>query len=290
MDRNKDKKGRMGKPGKKGLRRGEVEETGYSDDLDENYLEGQPVYGEADETTWEFRRNAASMTERNFSFSRRQNQVSSSYRVLGQASTASSRAVASASRNARYTTNPVARPNRYNASVTMVAGDTGPAPWDEIENISYLKLPVVGEVAAGQYDVTVAYHEPGYGPDADFVLVNAGQIKVSRNTFALRVRGQSMIDNEIDDGDIIIVQAQDWADDGDFVIACLTDSSDPLGFVTLKRFYAHRHADRVLLQPANQQLGPIHILPRRGDASSEDLDGVKIQGRVTAIIKTGWIS
>jgi SOS-response transcriptional repressor LexA len=144
-------------------------------------------------------------------------------------------------------------------------------------------------VAAGQYDVTVAYHEPGYGVDADFVLVNPDDVKVSRNTYALRVRGQSMIENEIDDGDIIIVQAQNWADDGDFVVACLTDSSDPSGFVTLKRYYGKRYSDRVLLQPANYQLGPIHVLPRRGDAQHEDLDGMKIQGRVTAIIKTGWV-
>ena len=89
----------------------------------------------------------------------------------------------------------------------------------------------MGEVAAGRYDVTVAYHEPGSDADADFVLVNSEEIKVGRDTFALRVRGQSMIDNEIDNGDIIIVQSQDWADDGDFVIACLTDSTDTAGFV-----------------------------------------------------------
>lgn len=183
----------------------------------------------------------------------------------------------------------VSRPNRYNSGVKMVAGDSGPAPWDNWNDVSYLKMPIMGEVAAGRYDVTVAYHEPGSEADADFVLVNGAEVKVSRTTFALRVRGQSMIENEIDDGDVIIVQAQDWADDGDFVIACLADSSDAAGFVTLKRFYRHRQADRVVLQPANQSLNPIHILPHKGDAACEDLDAVKIQGRVTTIIKTNGL-
>jgi repressor LexA len=168
----------------------------------------------------------------------------------------------------------------------MISGDAGPAPWD-LENISYKRLSVVGEVAAGRYDVTVAYHEPGVGSDADFVMVNPQEVKIGSDTFALRVRGHSMIDNEIENGDIIIVQTQDWADDGDYVIACLTDSTDPYGFVTLKRFYRHRQSDRVVLQPANPNLSPIHILPHKGDHQHDDLDGVKIQGRVTAIIKAG---
>lgn len=180
------------------------------------------------------------------------------------------------------------RPNRHNSTVRMVTGDSGPAPWDW-EDVRYSKMPVVGEVAAGRYDVTVAYHEPGFGPDADYVMVNAGEVKLNQDSFALRVRGQSMIDNEIDDGDVIIVQAQNWAEDGDFVIACLTDSTDPNGFVTLKRFYRHRQADRVVLQPANPNLSPIHILPRKGNKKQDDLDSVKIQGRVTAIIKMGGV-
>lgn len=247
-------------------------------------------------STWDFRRDPAG--KQRFAFSKRQTtpQSKDKYRVLGDKKTA--RAITPATslpayegRTATYaTTTPVSRPsvrpNRYNSSVQMVAGD-GPAPWDW-NTISYLRLPVVGEVAAGQYDVTVAYHEPGYGVDADFVMVNPDNVRINQQTFALRVRGQSMIDNEIDNGDIIIVQAQNWADDGDFVIACLTDSDDSAGFVTLKRFYRHRHADRVVLQPANQSLSPIHILPRKGD-SSEDLDGVKIQGRVVAIIKTAGL-
>lgn len=249
----------------------------------------QPDLDEAIEV-WDFERAGAAQGNAAFNYTRRA-VTEPGYRLIGAeagetAATGGQQRPATLPR--KSTPEPVSRPNRYNSGVRMVSGDSGPAPWDWDE-VHYLKMPVIGEVAAGRYDVTVAYHEPGSGVDSDFVLINSGEVKVNRTTFALRVRGQSMIENEIDDGDVVIVQTQDWADDGDFVIACLADSSDAAGFVTLKRFYRHRQADRVVLQPANQSLNPIHILPHKGDAASEDLDAVKIQGRVTAIIKTNGL-
>lgn len=240
--------------------------------------EEQPFREVEGSEVWDFSRESHAQ-QAGFKFKRRAENFPA-FRVVGEASHSNTETKLLPS----GTSSAQVRPNRFNAGVKMV---TNAAPWEEKRTVNYLKLPVTGEVAAGRYDVTVAYHESGSDVDADFVMLNAGDVKVNRNTFALRVRGESMIDNEIEDGDIIIVQAQDWADDGDFVIACLTDSSDVNGFVTLKRFYRHRQADRVVLQPANKSLSPIHILPRKGDAHSEDLDGVKIQGRVTAVIKTG---
>ncbi len=178
--------------------------------------------------------------------------------------------------------------NAFNSSVKVLLAESGPAPW-EAAGPRYKKLFILGEVAAGRYDVTVAYYESGSGPDADFVLVDPSRLKLGNQTFALRVRGTSMIENGIENGDVILVQAQDWADDGDFVIACLAGSSDPLGFVTLKRFYRNRVPGRVVLQPANQSLSPIHILPLKGNPRQDDLDGVKIQGKVTAIIKNAGL-
>lgn len=233
-----------------------------------------PALQKTQDAIWDFERNE---TGRGFTFSRRD--PSQNYRIIGSAPTRPVRATAVAGR-ARAATN-----NRFNSSVKMLPGDVA-APWEESYNGQIQKMSVVGEVAAGRFDVTVAYHQPGYDAEADYVFINSDEVKTGRNVFALRVRGSSMIENDIEDGDVIIVQAQNWADDGDFVIACLADSSDAAGFVTLKRFYRHKQADRVVLQPANPGLSPIHILPRKGDASSEDLDGVKIQGRVVAIIKT----
>jgi SOS-response transcriptional repressor LexA len=254
--------------------------------------QGQNRSAALDETlaVWDFERSSGPAEEVSFHYTRRP-ALQPGYRLVGDEVSAARaggfhRSGATALAEKVVLTS---RPNRYNASVKMLAGDTGPAPWEDWDKISYLKMPIIGEVAAGRYDVTVAYHEPGSEADADFVLVNSGEVKVNRTTFALRVRGQSMIENEIDDGDIVIVQSQNWADDGDFVIACLADSSDAAGFVTLKRFYRHRQADRVVLQPANQSLNPIHILPNKGDASSEDLDAVKIQGKVITIIKSNGL-
>ena len=254
--------------------------------------QNQTANSDPDDTiaVWDFERPGDTSCQTAFNFTRRQGSEPG-YRLIGEnvetvaANGGHHRATTTLSKKDEI----VSRPNRYNSRVKMVAGDIGPAPWDSWDEIPYLKMPVIGEVAAGRYDVTVAYHEPGSDVDADFVLVNSTEVKVNKTTFALRVRGQSMIENEIDDGDVVIVQAQDWADDGDFVIACLADSSDSAGFVTLKRFYRHRQADRVVLQPANQSLNPIHILPHQGDATSEDLDAVKIQGRVITIIKTNGL-
>jgi len=260
LDNSNGKKSRLGRT--------------HTSEKEENH---RPNLYEAEVETWEFQRDPSGQAR--FVFSQRPPHPES-YRIIGEKNPATTRFGSNLPQAVKT------RPNRYNASVKMVSGDFGPAPWDG-ENVSYKKLPVVGEVAAGRYDVTVAYHEPGFGSDADFVLLNPQEVKIGQETFALRVRGHSMRDNEIENGDIIIVQSQDWAEDGDYVIACLTNSTDPYGFVTLKRFY--RHSDRVVLQPANPELSPIHILPCKGDHRQDDLDGVKIQGRVTAIIKTGGL-
>lgn len=233
----------------------------------------KPPVAQPQDTIWDFERDESG---HGFVFSRRD--PAQPYRVLGETP---NRPV----RRAPLVAPSRATANKFNSSVKMLPGDV-PAPWEENYNREVKKMPVVGEVAAGRFDVTVAYHQPGYEADADFVFINPTDVKLNPTTFALRVRGSSMIENDIEDGDIILVQSQNWADDGDFVIACLTDSTDAAGFVTLKRFYRHKHTDRVVLQPANQSLSPIHILPRKGDAQNEDLDGIKIQGRVTAVIKT----
>jgi len=92
-------------------------------------------------------------------------------------------------------------------------------------------------------------------------------------TYALRVKGQSMIDALIDDGDIIIVEPVQTAENGEMVVATLTDSLGAQPTATLKRFY--REKDRIRLQPANQQMQPIYVDP----------DRVHIQGRVVSVLR-----
>jgi SOS-response transcriptional repressor LexA len=232
--------------------------------------------------TWDFKLGGAfSKEEGRFELEKRSDSKMP-YRALGTVSTTQN--YNPAPKNLGKSNTAAVRRNPYNSDVTVFDRET-PAPWEVQERINYFKMPILGEIAAGRYDVTVAYYESGFGADADYVMLDTTDIKLQPNCYALRVRGTSMIENEIEHGDIIIVTAQNWANDGDFVVACLTDSTDEVGFVTLKRFYRNKYKDRVVLQPANQQLSPIHILPRKGDKARDDLDGIKIQGRVSAIIK-----
>jgi repressor LexA len=73
---------------------------------------------------------------------------------------------------------------------------------------------------------------------------------VRKNSYALRVRGHSMIDDQIQDGDIIIVEKRQTAENGETVVALIKGEQ-----VTLKRFYVE--ADGISLQPANPEMEPI---------------------------------
>ena len=96
---------------------------------------------------------------------------------------------------------------------------------------------------------------------------------VGHDAYALRVRGKSMIEDLIDDGDLVIIRPSSTANNGEVVVALLTDSGSEHGEATLKRYY--READRIRLQPANQTMKPIYVKP--GD--------VQIQGKVIALIR-----
>ena len=88
-------------------------------------------------------------------------------------------------------------------------------------------------------------------------------------TYALQVRGESMIEDHICDGDFVLVQKSAQARDGDIVVA-LVDGSE----TTLKRFYLEP-GDRVRLQPANSTMQPIYV----------PLASLAIQGKVLAVLR-----
>jgi repressor LexA len=121
-----------------------------------------------------------------------------------------------------------------------------------------LTLPVMGEIAAGQ---PIEAYE-----DAAETLAVPASMDAREDSYVLRVRGKSMIDALIDDGDFVIVQPQATARDGDIVVALLEDNG-----VTLKRFF--REKERIRLQPANAEMEPIY--------ASE----VQIQGKVVGVIR-----
>lgn len=141
------------------------------------------------------------------------------------------------------------------------------------------RLPVVGEIAAGQYDVTVAFQDYDClegGIAVDKALARGG-------AYALRVRGTSMTHVGIEPGDMVIVRPQSWADDGDFVVANYIDgeAAGAEGLATLKRFYKRK--DHIFLQSATASTDPIRLFAGRREG---DRDPVRIQGVVTMVVKS----
>ena len=119
-------------------------------------------------------------------------------------------------------------------------------------------LPILGRVAAG---VPIAAQEEREGE----FLVAADFLPKGSDAFVLRVKGDSMIDAAILDGDLVVVRPQNDARNGEIVVAMLE------GDATVQRFY--REAGRVRLQPENARMQPIYA------------DDVVIVGRVEAVIR-----
>ena len=122
-----------------------------------------------------------------------------------------------------------------------------------------VELPLLGNVAAGTPIEAILSAETVAVPE-DFVG--------KRDTYALRVRGDSMIDEQIRNGDLVIIEDRKTADNGEMVIALLQGAE-----VTLKKFY--RDNGRVKLQPANRSLQPLFV----------DADQVQIQGVVVGVMR-----
>lgn len=131
-------------------------------------------------------------------------------------------------------------------------------------------IPVKGAIAAGEpLDIF---------PDA-MDSVDIGQdIIDTENTYALVVRGRSMIEDHICDGDYVVIKQQSTCQNGDIVVAVHMQEGVN-GSATLKRFFQEKEHDRVRLQPANSELDPIFIPRSVWDREWE------IQGRVVAIFR-----
>jgi repressor LexA len=122
-----------------------------------------------------------------------------------------------------------------------------------------VELPLLGYVAAGVPIEAVAGNETIAVPE---------DLVGKRDTYVLRVKGDSMIDEQICDGDFVIVEDRRTADNGEMVIALLNGSD-----VTLKKLY--RENGRIRLQPANPAVLPIIAAP----------DQVHVQGVVVGVMR-----
>lgn len=121
------------------------------------------------------------------------------------------------------------------------------------------QVPILGFIAAG------APIEPYTDPNA-FLSIPSSFASKKKRVYVLQVRGESMIEEQIRDGDHVIVEETEQAKDGDIVVALLDN-----GMATLKRFF--KEATRIRLEPANAKMSPIFV------------KNVKIQGKVVGLIR-----
>lgn len=137
-----------------------------------------------------------------------------------------------------------------------------PRPSRQVET-RLVRIPVIGRIAAG---VPIeAIEDP-----SDVVELPVGS--VGEDCYALRVRGTSMIDDHIDDGDLVIVRPQPSVDNGDIAVAIVHDQTQN-GGATLKRFY--HEGNTVRLQPRNPAMQPI-VVPA---------EQVEVRGKVVKLVR-----
>ena len=131
-----------------------------------------------------------------------------------------------------------------------------------------VRVPVIGYIAAGE-PVPVPTSDTWEMEPLDMVEVSSELTRNMDRVFALRVKGTSMIDALINDGDIVLMQQVATAEDGEMIAAWLKAE----GETTLKKLYRER--DQIRLQPANTQMEPIYAAP----------DNVEVQGKVVGVIR-----
>jgi repressor LexA len=125
-----------------------------------------------------------------------------------------------------------------------------------------IQLPLVGYIAAGEPIEAIENQ-------LETVTVAPDLVSKSKRCYVLQVKGDSMINEGIFDGDHVVIQQQDTAEDGEIVVALIGGE-----FATLKTFYREKNG-KIRLQPANDTMDPIY----------EDADNVQVQGKVTGVIR-----
>lgn len=134
-----------------------------------------------------------------------------------------------------------------------------------VTKLRVVRVPIKGRIAAGEPIEAIEGHE-------EYLEFAAGS--VPDGCYALQVKGKSMIEDLIDDGDMVVIRPQATAENGDIVVAMLTNQGPSSeGVATLKRLYRDR--GRVRLQPANAEMQPIFVDPEH----------LQVQGKVVSVIR-----
>lgn len=131
------------------------------------------------------------------------------------------------------------------------------------------QVPIIGQIAAGQPIPVPAADTWDTTTSAETLDVTADLTRGKKGVYALKVKGSSMVDALINDGDMVLMQYVNVVENGEMAAIWLKAEKE----VTLKKVY--REPGRLRLQPANSRMKPIYA----------DLDNVEIQGRVIAVIR-----
>ena len=133
-----------------------------------------------------------------------------------------------------------------------------------------MAVPIIGRIAAGQ-PIPVPTADTWSNLDyTESIEVTRDMVGGRPNVYGLRVKGTSMIDALVNDGDIVLMEASNTADNGDMVAVWLKREQE----ATLKRFY--QESGRIRLQPANEAMAPIYTDPAN----------VEVQGKVLGAIRS----
>ncbi|NQU65197.1 MAG: transcriptional repressor LexA [SAR324 cluster bacterium] len=152
--------------------------------------------------------------------------------------------------------------NNISRSIHILHEEEKATSTDLPQNLSsrIFDLPLMGKVAAGQPIEHLLENET--------IEIPESMIRSPAESYALQVKGDSMIEDCICDGDFVIVEHRNYADNGDTVIAMINHKQ-----ATLKKYF--HEGDRIRLQPANFALEPIYVDPQ----------SVSIHGRVIGVIR-----
>lgn len=135
------------------------------------------------------------------------------------------------------------------------------------EQVGY-GVPIIGEIAAG---------EPlDHFPDTEQDMLDMGAHTTGR-AYVLRVKGHSMIDDQIANGDFVLIDPDAQVHDGDIIVATHVNATTDGGAATLKRLY--RETGRIRLQPANSEHKPIYVNAQEWDREWQ------VQGKVIAVYR-----
>ncbi|HAR97053.1 MAG TPA: repressor LexA [Deltaproteobacteria bacterium] len=142
-----------------------------------------------------------------------------------------------------------------------LAHESGGGPWESID------VPLLGVIAAGH---PISVDSQAVQEATEHVAVPADMVRGNTSAYALRVKGNSMVDAMIGDGDIVIMEQPLGLSNGDVVAVWLKNEQE----VTLKKIYVE--GDRIRLQPCNPYMMPIY----------HNASNVEVQGRVVGVLRT----